>query len=103
MALKRDDNGHLADPGAWSEEVARTLAEEAGIVLDEDHWRIIDIVRRFHAQTGVSPSMRPLVKLARQQAGADLGSSIALLRLFPGSPAALAAKVAGLPRPDQCL
>ncbi len=38
------------------------------MVLGEDHWRVIDVVRRFHAETGVSPSMRPLVKLARQRA-----------------------------------
>ena len=47
--------------------------------------------------------MRPLVNLLREQGAADLASSIALLRLFPNSPARLAAKISGLPRPDKCL
>ena len=102
MDLTLDADGHLADAAAWSEAVAARLAEQAAIQLGPAHWRVIRVVRRFHAQTGVAPSMRPLVKLLREQEPA-LASSIALLRLFPGSPATVAAKLAGLPRPDKCL
>ena len=35
--------------------------------------------------------------------GADKGRSISLLSLFPGSPAKLGSKIAGLPKPDNCL
>ena len=102
MDLKRDAEGHLADPAAWSEEVAGALARESGIELGPDHWRVINAVRRFHAETGVSPSMRPLVKLLRADER-DLASSIALLQLFPANPARLVARLAGLPKPDNCL
>ncbi|MCZ6459336.1 MAG: TusE/DsrC/DsvC family sulfur relay protein, partial [Gammaproteobacteria bacterium] len=37
------------------------------------------------------------------QLGAEKGTSIYLLKLFPGSPAKLLAKIAGLPRPTNCL
>lgn len=103
MVLTLDEDGHLKDANAWSEALARCMAADAGIVLGDDHWRVINALRRFYAATGVSPSMRPLVRLVRERAGADLASSIALLRLFPGSPAVVAAKLAGLPRPDKCL
>ena len=103
MDLARDDDGHLAYTADWSADAAHQLAAEAGVCLQPDHWRVIHILRAFHHQTGVSPSMRALVNLMRDQGVADLASSIALLRLFPGSPAALAAKVSGLPRPDKCL
>lgn len=103
MALKLDEDGHLANPSDWSPTVAATLAQQHDIALGPDHWRILDALRQFHAETGVSPSMRPLVRLLRDHVDNDLASSIALLRLFPGSPAALAAKLAGLPRPDKCL
>ena len=47
--------------------------------------------------------MRPLVKYVSQTLGSDKGSSIYLLQLFPGSPAKVASKIAGLPRPEHCL
>ena len=103
MDLERDEDGHLACNADWCEAVARQLAAEADVCLEEDHWRVLHIVRTFYAETGVSPSMRPLVRLMREQGAAHLASSIALLRLFPNSPASLAAKIGGLPRPDKCL
>ena len=44
-----------------------------------------------------------LVKLVAARLGATKGNSIYLLSLFPGNPAKLAAKIAGLPRPTNCL
>ena len=103
MDLARDDDGHLARAEDWCALVAHQLAAEAGIRLHADHWRVIHILRAFYQQTGVPPSMRALVNLMRDHGAADLASSIALLRLFPGSAAPLAAKIGGLPRPDKCL
>ena len=108
MALKVDCHGHLADAEAWSEEVAGTLAGGAGIDLGREHWRILAAVRDFYRDTGVAPSMRPLVKLVRERLGPELGSSIALMRLFPpdkvrGGSARLVALIAGLPVPENCL
>ena len=108
MALKVDCHGHLADAEAWSEEIASAFAEAAGIELSTDHWRVLAVVRAFYGDTGVAPSMRPLVKLVRGRLGPVLGSSIALMRLFPpdtmrGGSARLVAQIAGLPVPDNCL
>ena len=86
MDLARDDDGHLAYTADWCADAARQLSAEAGVRLQPDHWRVIHILRTFHHQTGVSPSMRALVNLMRDQGVADLASSIALLRLFPGKP-----------------
>jgi tRNA 2-thiouridine synthesizing protein E len=44
-----------------------------------------------------------LVKLVRESLGEDKGTSIYLLGLFPGNPAKVAAKIAGLPRPTNCI
>lgn len=108
MALKVDGYGHLADAAAWTEEIASAFAEAAGIELSTDHWRVLAVVRAFHDDTGVAPSMRPLVKLVRERLGPELGSSIALMRLFPpdtmrGGSARLVAQIAGLPVPENCL
>ena len=48
-------------------------------------------------------AMRPLVKYCAARLGADKGRSIYLISLFPGSPAKLGSKIAGLPKPDNCL
>lgn len=108
MALKVDCRGHLADAEAWSEETASRFAEAVGVELSKDHRRVLAVVRAFHEDTGVSPSMRPLVKLVRERLGPELGSSIALMRLFPpdtmpGGSARLVARIAGLPVPENCL
>jgi tRNA 2-thiouridine synthesizing protein E len=98
-----DKEGYLVDLDDWSESVAGELAVQAGITLTADHWAIVNILREFYRATGVSPSMRPLVKLVREKLGPERGNSVYLLGLFPGNPAKLAAKVAGLPRPTNCV
>ena len=97
-----DPDGYLRDLSEWSEDLATELARRADITLTAEHWRVIRMVRGFHAETGVAPAMRPLVKLARLRLGDGYGSSIALMRLFPGNPAKLIAKIGGLPRPTNC-
>ena len=52
---------------------------------------------------GMTSAMRALVSLARRTLGPGKGRSVYLLGLFPGSPARVAAKIAGLPRPEHCL
>jgi tRNA 2-thiouridine synthesizing protein E len=47
--------------------------------------------------------MRTLVKYTSKELGAQKGRSIYLLKLFPGNPARLACKIAGLPKPPNCL
>ena len=101
--IELDDNGFLLDLADWSDAVAIALAEQEGLSLNEAHFEVIHALRQFHAQYQLSPAMRPLVKYIGQQLGKDKGSSLYLLSLFPGSPAKLASKLAGLPKPDNCL
>lgn len=101
--LRTDKEGYLLDLADWNEEVARKIAQANGVRLTESHWEIIEVLRDFYDKHDLSPPMRPLVKRVRETLGADKGTSLYLLRLFPGSPAKLAAKIAGLPRPTHCL
>jgi tRNA 2-thiouridine synthesizing protein E len=101
--LELDGEGFLVDLGTWNEAVAVQLAATIDIPLSDDHWEIIHLTRRFYQQYKLSPAMRPLVTYVRQQLGADKGNSIYLMRLFPGSPAKVLSKIAGLPKPDNCL
>ena len=98
-----DKEGFLVDLADWSDKVAKALAKQEGLELTAAHFEVIHALRRFYAQYQLSPAMRPLVKYIGQELGKDNGSSLYLLSLFPGSPARLASKLAGLPKPDNCL
>lgn len=100
---KLDKEGYLTALSDWNEAVARQLAQGERIDLLAEHWTLIHLVRAFYKKFEVAPAMRPLVKQVREQLGAEKGTSIYLLKLFPGSPARLLAKIAGLPRPTNCL
>ena len=101
--MRVDKEGYLVDLHDWNDAIASELAVRERIDLTPEHWAVIAALRSFYQATGVSPSMRPFVKLIGQRLGAEKGTSIYLLSLFPGSPAKLAAKIAGLPRPTNCL
>ncbi|WP_432695226.1 TusE/DsrC/DsvC family sulfur relay protein [Marinobacterium sp. YM272] len=98
-----DDEGYLEDLGQWHPGVAEYLAAQEGIELTPAHWEILYLIRDFYARFDHSPAMRPLVKTVKLELGEDKGKSIYLMKLFPGSPAKLAALLAGLPKPDNCL
>jgi len=99
----RDDEGYLLHLTDWNKQVADIIAADEGIVLTGDHHEIIHALRDFHEQFGLSPAMRPLTKYLKQKLGPEKSTSIYLLQLFPGSPAKVAAKISGLPKPDNCL
>ncbi|MBP0049206.1 TusE/DsrC/DsvC family sulfur relay protein [Marinobacterium sp. AK62] len=98
-----DEEGYLYDLEQWSPAVATTLAREDGLELTDEHWEVIEVLRRFYQQYQLSPAMRPLVKAVAAELGPEKGRSIHLMKLFPGSPAKVAARLAGLPKPENCL
>ena len=103
MDLELDNDGYLKELSAWNPKVAVALAAAEELDLTDAHWDVLSVLRDFHHETGVSPSMRPLVKLVQESLGEDKGTSIYLVGLFPGNPAKVAAKIAGLPRPTNCI
>ena len=98
-----DREGFLRRLEDWTPEVAGQVAAAEQLVLTEAHWEIIYLLREFYREFDSSPAMRPLVKYCAIKLGADKGKSIYLMSLFPGSPAKLGSKIAGLPKPDNCL
>ena len=105
MALpERNNEGFLEDAWQWDEAVARAIAQEANIELTDKHWEIIWLLRNFYKKHEISPpSNRLFVKTVRESLGEDRGNSIYLMQLFTGTPAKTACRIAGLPRPTNCL
>lgn len=98
-----DREGFLRNLADWNPEVAEQIATAEGIALTEAHWEVLQLLREYYREFDDSPAMRPLVKYCALKLGADKGKSIYLMSLFPGSPAKLGSKIAGLPKPDNCL
>ncbi len=103
QAVELDKEGFLKQLTDWNEEVAIKIAQQEHIQLTAAHWEIIELLRKFYQLYELSPSMRALVKHTEQTLGAEKGRSVYLLQLFPPSPAKLACKIAGLPKPLNCI
>lgn len=103
MNVELDKNGFLVNLDDWNPEVAESLAAAEGIQLSKAHWEVITLLREFYNEFELSPAMRILVKLCREKLGEEQGNSIYLMTLFPESPAKIASKIAGLPKPTNCL
>ena len=98
-----DKEGFLVNLNDWNEKVAEFIAEKNQINLTKAHWEVIYLVREFYQTFQISPSMRALVKRTEQVLGKEKGKSVYLLQLFPTSPAKFVSKIAGLPKPANCL
>ena len=89
--------------GCWDEQLGRETAAALGVELTSEHWQVIWAVRTYYDKSRRSPSMRPLVKLIKNQVGPELGNSITLTHLFPSPTSGCVAKISGLPKPSDCL
>ncbi len=92
-----DAEGYLEDAEQWTEEIAKEIAKEEGLdELNEQHWKVINFMRKEYAENGTGPSIRKLTK----QSGVPTKD---LYQLFPKGPAKRAARIAGIPKPKGCI
>ncbi|MFL9813304.1 TusE/DsrC/DsvC family sulfur relay protein [Stutzerimonas sp. VN223-3] len=103
MSIAIDQEGFLVDLDEWTEPVAEALAQAEGLNLEAEHWEILWLLREFYREFQLSPATRPLIKYTALKLGPEKGNSMHLNRLFKGTPAKLAAKLAGLPKPSNCI
>ncbi|KPZ05388.1 Sulfurtransferase [Pseudomonas tremae] len=103
LSIKLDKDGFLEDLNDWALDVAHALGAEEGIALSPEHIEILLLLRDFHEEFQLSPATRPLIKYTALKLGTEKGNSLHLNRLFNGTPAKLAAKLAGLPKPTNCI
>jgi tRNA 2-thiouridine synthesizing protein E len=102
-SIALDKDGYLVELGDWSDEVAQALASHEQIELTPEHWEVLTLLRAFYQEFELSPATRPLIKYTALKLGPEKGNSLHLNRLFKGTPAKLAAKLAGLPKPTNCI
>ncbi len=94
-----DSEGYLVDPGDWSEEFARQLAEQENLQLSQEHWEVIRYQRDWYAKHGEQASVRDMIKHFRKLWGCDKGCNHYLHSLFPhGGPQKQGNRLGGLLR-----
>ena len=104
IELEVDEDGYLKHLQDWSPDIAQALAQQQHLTLTQAHWEIINAIRDFYSQYQRSPTTRVLLKYLAQQLGAQKSSSIYVMQLFGGgTPAKSIAKLAGLPKPPNCI
>ena len=103
MGAELDKQGFLRNLDDWNEAVAIELAAAESISLTQAHWELIELIRKYHRRYQMSPATRALISYTKKELGAEKGRSVYVMKLFGGSAAKTAAKIAGLPKPDNCL
>lgn len=99
-----DADGHLHDYLQWSEDVAQQLAAVHGLsALNAQQLSILHTVRLFYQRFQHAPATRPLVKFVMQQMGAEFDNARLMAEFNTGLVARTLAKLAGLPKPANCL
>ena len=98
-----DKEGFLIDLNDWNEHLAEKIAQAEQISLTSPHWELIHLAREYYDAFNLSPEMRPFIKWLNQKIERETINSLYLLKLFPDSPAKMISKIAGLPKPTNCL
>jgi len=94
-----DEEGYLIEPGSWNERVAEQLAEKEGIVLGDEHWRIIRYMRNHYDEHQTAPDARHVTKFVADDLGYGRNAGSHLFELFPYGYVKQACKIAGMKRP----
>ena len=101
--IQLNNDGHLIDHSVWNKLVGEELAKSEGITLTASHWEIIYLIQDFYKETDTVPESRPLSNLISTKLDEEKSKSINLMKLFGGTPAKVIAKIAGLPKPTNCI
>ncbi len=102
-SYETDEEGYLVNLSEWNEELASEIAKQESIEMNENHWEVVNFLRKYYEEYQVAPAVRVLTKAIGKTLGAEKGNSQYLYELFPYGPAKQACKIAGLPKPTGCV
>ncbi len=97
--IATDDEGYLIDPSDWDESVAKRLAQQEGLELSDEHWKVISFMRNYYDDRQIAADARFVIKYVAQELGYGNNAKGRLFQLFPYGYVKQACKVAGMKRP----
>ncbi len=103
MTLELDQDGHLLDYTVWNEQVAQELAQSLELELTAWHFEVLHAVRQFYQQFGHSPATRPLIKFLMKTVSPEINNAVLQEKFNTGLVARQLSRLAGIPKPANCL
>ncbi|MCF8110258.1 MAG: TusE/DsrC/DsvC family sulfur relay protein [Desulfosalsimonas sp.] len=92
-----DEDGFIDSFENWNETWVKYVKQQEGIdELNDEHWKVINVLQDYYKKNGIAPMVRVLSKLT----GYKLKH---IYELFPSGPGKGACKMAGLPKPTGCV
>jgi TusE/DsrC/DsvC family sulfur relay protein len=86
-------------PSDWSQDEARSIANEEGLAMEDDHWQVVSALQEYCSRHDCNKySVRELHDALDERFHAKGGYKY-LYKLFPGGPIAQGCKLAGLEPP----
>lgn len=98
-----DKDGHLVNHQDWTPAIARLLAARDQLVLNDEHLRALNGMREYYYRFEHAPSTRPLIKFLMQTVSVDFTNAYLMAIFHTGLVARTLARLAGLPKPANCL
>jgi len=98
-----DADGHLVNHLDWTPDVARLLAARDGLMLEAEQLLVLDAMREFYRRFEHAPATRPLIKFLQSTLGAEMSNAHLMALFNTGLVARTLARLAGLPKPANCL
>lgn len=96
-------SGNLANLQDWNESLAQVLAQKESIELTDEHWVVINFLRKFYFQYGITPMVKVLIRHMTEEFGKEVANRQKMYSLFPAGPANQGSRFAGLPSPQGCI
>jgi tRNA 2-thiouridine synthesizing protein E len=78
-----DEEGYLINLADWNEELANEIAKQESIEMSENHWEVVNFLRKYYEEYQIAPAVRVLTKAIGKTLGPDKGNSQYLYELFP--------------------
>jgi TusE/DsrC/DsvC family sulfur relay protein len=93
------NDGRLANLSDWNEDIAQQLASQDGLKLEDDHWQVINTMRDYYSEYGVSPVKKLLKRSLKQRSQSEKFNDDFMNTLFPNGVLTQGSKIAGIPVP----
>lgn len=101
--LLLDQDGHLQNYLDWTPEIAQLMAQKDGLILGPAQLTVLYAVQKFYQQFGYAPATRPLIKFLIKELGEQVTNAQLMQDFQTGLVARTLARLAGLPKPANCL
>ncbi|MGA7800003.1 MAG: TusE/DsrC/DsvC family sulfur relay protein [Gammaproteobacteria bacterium] len=98
-SVERDAEGYLVDPSDWNPQIAILLADDEGLELTDEHWKVIEFMRSYYDDHQIAADARFTIKFLADEMGFGARARSRLFQLFPYGYVKQACKIAGMKRP----